>query len=271
MVRFPNCKINIGLQIKDKRADGFHNLETIFYPIPLRDALEIIPVIESKTEITTTGIVVDAQPEKNICYRAFDLLKADFPELPFCKMHLHKAIPIGAGLGGGSADGSFALQMIRDLFALPLSDEELLPYAAKLGSDCPFFIINKPAFAAGRGEELELVQLDLSAYKILIVNPGIHINTAQAFADLSYNTSDHKDLKKAIAQPIESWQENIVNDFEKGIFASYPAIAQIKTILREKGALYAAMSGTGSTVYGIFPLQKNLGQLIPASYFCKWV
>ena len=271
MVRFPNCKINIGLQIKDKRSDGFHNLETIFYPIPLRDALEIIPSSENKTSITTTGYNVNGKSEDNICYKAFQLLKADFPDLPFCKMQLHKSIPLGAGLGGGSADGSFTLMMLRDLFELPISDIDLTKYAALLGSDCPFFILNKPAFATGRGEKLSAVDLELSAYKILIVNPGIHINTAAAFKSLSLSNANHIDLQKFISEPIETWKGKIVNDFEEGIFKLHPEIAQIKNILIENGALYAAMSGTGSTVYGIFPQPKDIDPSFPASHFCKWL
>ncbi|HEX2683264.1 MAG TPA: 4-(cytidine 5'-diphospho)-2-C-methyl-D-erythritol kinase, partial [Ferruginibacter sp.] len=183
MIVFPNCKINLGLHILDKRHDGFHNLETGFYPIPFNDALEIIP--GTALEINTSGFVVDGKAEDNLCMRAYQLLKNEFPELSPVRIHLHKAIPMGAGLGGGSADAAYMLKLLNERFQLGLSTEQLINYSLQLGSDAPFFIINKPCFATGRGEILEEIAVDLSKYRIIIINPGIHINTGWAFANRS--------------------------------------------------------------------------------------
>src|SRR5215204_3293529 len=179
MIVFPNCKINLGLHILQKRGDGFHNLETVFYPIPIHDGLEVIQMDNRASELifTTSGLPVDGALESNICYKAYHLLKRDFPNLPSAKMHLHKQIPTGAGLGGGSSDGAFALLALNKKFNLGLSEAELMERSIQLGSDAPFFIVNKPSYATGRGEELIPVQTDLSLFKLLIVNPNIHINT----------------------------------------------------------------------------------------------
>jgi len=181
MLSFPNCKINLGLHILGKRDDGFHNLETVFYPVPFKDALELIPSTNTGIEFTATGLAVDGNAADNLCAKAYHLLKKDFPEIPTIKIHLHKAIPLGAGLGGGSADAAFMLKLLNEKFKLNLSTDQLINYALQLGSDCPFFIINKPCLATGRGEMLEEIAVDLSAYKIVLINPGIHINTGWAF------------------------------------------------------------------------------------------
>jgi 4-diphosphocytidyl-2-C-methyl-D-erythritol kinase len=188
VIAFPNCKINLGLHILQKRADGFHDLETVFYPIPLRDGLEIIQnasASPNQIEFTLSGLAIDAKPEDNICVKAYHLLKKDFPQLPPVKMHLHKTIPSGAGLGGGSADGAFTLLLLNKKINLDLNEEQLTQYALQLGSDCPFFIINKPSYATGRGENLQAIELDLSSYQIVVVNPGIHINTGWAFSQIT--------------------------------------------------------------------------------------
>ena len=182
MVSFPNCKINLGLNIVNKRNDGYHDFETVFFPIHLKDALEIIE--KEKFEFSTSGLPIEGEPEKNLCIKAYQLLKKDFPQLPAVQMHLHKAIPMGAGLGGGSADGAFTLKLLNKKFDLSLSEKQLINYSLQLGSDCPFFILNKPCFATGRGEILEQIDLDLSEYKILIVHPAIHISTAWAFSTI---------------------------------------------------------------------------------------
>ena len=184
MIVFPNCKINLGLHILGKREDGFHNLETVFYPLLFRDALELIPATNNTTEIefTGSGLAVDGNVSDNLCVKAYYLLKKNFPQLPLVKIHLHKAIPMGAGLGGGSADAAFMLKLLNEKFNLNISTPQLLNYALELGSDCPFFIINKPCIATGRGEILEEIEVDLSAYKIVLINPGIHINTGWAFS-----------------------------------------------------------------------------------------
>jgi len=182
MVSFPNCKINLGLNIVNKRDDGYHDIETAFFPIQLKDALELVE--KEKFEFSTSGIAIEGEPEKNLCIKAYDLLKKDFPQLPAVQMHLHKAIPMGAGLGGGSADGAFTLKLLNKKFELNLSEKQLINYSLQLGSDCPFFILNKPCFATGRGEILEQMEPDLSQYKFLIVHPPIHVSTAWAFSTI---------------------------------------------------------------------------------------
>jgi 4-diphosphocytidyl-2-C-methyl-D-erythritol kinase len=253
MVVFPNCKINLGLHILAKREDGFHNLETVFFPVGAKDALEIIPSSNSNAEIefSSSGLTVDGNTNDNICIKAYHLLKKDFAQLPNIKMHLHKAIPMGAGLGGGSADGAFTLQLLNKKFNLNIATPQLLHYAAQLGSDCPFFIINKPCYATGRGEMLEETGAVLSGYEIVLINPGIHVNTGWAFSQLT-PALPQKSIKQIIEQPIETWQAELKNDFEKPVFEKYPAIKNIKEALYQQGAIYAAMSGSGSTVFGIF-------------------
>jgi 4-diphosphocytidyl-2-C-methyl-D-erythritol kinase len=270
MIVFPNCKINLGLHILRKRADGYHDLETVFYPLPLFDALEVIqnPSYSGKEiELNVTGVPVDGTFESNICYKAYRLLKNDFPSLPAIQMHLHKAIPIGAGLGGGSADGAFALKLLNEKFRLGLNSEQLISFALQLGSDCPFFILNKPAYATGRGEKLEEVNLDLSSYKLVVVNPGIHINTGWAFDQLQPK-EDGASLKEVIKLPPEQWQEHLYNDFEKPVFTHYPEISKIMDDLYAAGAVYSAMSGSGSTVFGLFKEPVSLPSF-PEHYFVK--
>jgi len=272
MVSFPNCKINIGLHIVNKRPDGFHDLETVFVPVGSKDAIEIVEDPTSPKEIsyTQTGLKISGPDKDNLCIKAFWLLKKDFPQIPNIKMHLHKAIPMGAGLGGGSADASFVLKLVNQKFNLGLTDERLVAYALLLGSDCPFFIINKPSYATGRGEILEEIPVNLSAYKILLVNPGIHINTGWAFSNINIEKKEHN-LKELISMPIETWQQHIFNDFEKPVFEAHPEIAEIKSELLNEGAVYAAMSGSGSTVFGIFE-KKYLPEInFPSHYFQKWV
>ncbi len=272
MLLFPNCKINLGLHISNKREDGFHNLETVFYPVVLRDALEIIPShnTEKKIEYSATGIQVDGNEIDNNCIKAYHLLKKDFPGLSPIKMHLHKAIPMGAGLGGGSADGAFTLLLLNNKFKLNLSTPALLNYAAQLGSDCPFFIINSPCYATGRGEILKTIGLDLSSYKIVLVNPGLHINTAWAFAQLALALPPQS-IAVTIEQPITTWKTDLQNDFEMPVFEKYPSIKNIKEKLYAAGALYAAMSGSGSTVYGIFEKGITTPQFAGENYFVTTV
>lgn len=253
MLNFPNCKINLGLNITAKRADGYHDLETVFYPVGLKDALEAIRLPQSSSPVLfeSTGLAVAGDAADNLCVKAWNLLKKDFPSLPSVHMHLHKVIPMGAGLGGGSADGAFALMLINKLCALNLSEQQLLGYALQLGSDCPFFILNKPCIATGRGEKLEPVALDLSAYRLVLVNPNIHISTAFAFSNIT-PAKPQRALSDITRLPVEEWKEWLVNDFEKGVAAAHPEIASIKKEMYEKGAVYASMTGSGSTVYGLF-------------------
>ncbi len=272
MLRFPNCKINLGLHILDKREDGFHNLETVFYPVAFKDALELLPNTTNTTEIefTGTGLAVDGNTDDNLCVKAYHLIKKDFTQLPAIKIHLHKAIPMGAGLGGGSADASFMLQMLNDKFKLNLSTSKLLNYSLLLGSDCPFFIINKPCFATGRGELLEEIKVDLSAYKIVLVNPGIHVNTRWAFSNISPSLPK-KSVKEIVLQTIETWKAELKNDFETAVFAAHPQVKEIKETLYQQGAIYAAMSGSGSTVFGIFESNAGAVSLKHSNYFIKTI
>jgi 4-diphosphocytidyl-2-C-methyl-D-erythritol kinase len=261
MLLFPNCKINLGLKITGKRADGYHNIETVFFPVPLRDAIEIIDNNQTleTVEFTQSGIHLDGLQNDNLCIKAWQLLKNDFPALPSIKLHLHKAIPMGAGLGGGSADGSFTLVFLNQKYSLNLSENQLLAYALQLGSDCPFFIINIPCLATGRGEQFQPIQLSLSGYRLVLVNPGIHVNTRWAFSQLTLtepatnNTVNFKQsLSSIVSSSIDHWKDNLTNDFEMPVFEKFPIIQSIKETLYEKGALYASMSGSGSSVYGIF-------------------
>jgi len=272
MVSFPNAKINLGLNVVEKRPDGYHNIESVFLPINIKDVLEII-ISEDKTEdivFTSSGLQIVGDISCNLCIRAFKLLKKDF-DLPPIKMHLHKNIPMGAGLGGGSADGAFALKMLNNKFNLNLSELELIHYALKLGSDCPFFIINKPSFATSRGELLKNIDLDLSSYKIIIINPNIHISTAWAFN----NIVPHFPQKKVcdiIKHPIENWKNELINDFENSVLKEHTSIKKIKETLYNYDAIYASLTGTGSTVFGIFKNEIDTSIFnFPEKYLAQWV
>jgi len=266
MVSFPNCKINLGLNIVNKRNDGYHDIETVFFPIQLKDSLEVIE--NEKLEFSTSGFSIEGEPEKNLCIKACDLLKKDFPQLPAVQMHLHKAIPMGAGLGGGSADGAFTLKLLNKKFELNLSEKQLIKYSLQLGSDCPFFILNKPCFATGRGEILEQTELGLSEYKFLIVKPPTHINTALAFSTIK-PFKPVKSIKQIIQQSISTWKTELINDFEKPVFTKYPEIKNIKDKLYDAGAIYASMSGSGSAVYAIFKTENAISISFPDNYFVK--
>jgi 4-diphosphocytidyl-2-C-methyl-D-erythritol kinase len=273
LVVFPNCKINLGLHIVRKREDGYHDLETIFYPLPLRDALEITRseagsrMLNERQAATLhmSGLPVQGKAEDNLCFKAYNLLKKDHPQLPDVHMYLHKAIPMGAGLGGGSADGAFTLQLLNEKFQLSLSREKLLDYSLQLGSDCPFFIINKPCYATGRGELLQTIQLDLSGYSFLVVQPGVHISTSRAFSQLTPAPSPEP-LQEIIQQPVTSWRTPLKNDFEAPVFIQYPDLKAIKEKLYEAGALYASMTGSGSCFFGIFPKHQLPAIQWPAHY-----
>lgn len=274
MVVFPNCKINLGLHVVRKREDGYHDLETIFYPLPLRDVLEVVKreTANGKPEeqfrpvtLHMSGLPVQGKPEDNLCIKAYELLKKDFPQLGDIHMFLHKVIPMGAGLGGGSADGAFALQLLNDKFQLNIAHEKLLDYSLQLGSDCPFFIINKPCFASGRGELLQGIQLDLSSYSFLVVHPGIHINTGWAFSQLT-PAPPPQSLQNSIQQPVNSWRAVLKNDFEAPVCKQYPELQTIKDKLYEAGALYVSMTGSGSCFYGIFQKEQAPSLQWPSNY-----
>lgn len=268
MILFPNCKINIGLYVTGKRPDGYHNLQTLFYPIALHDALEVIAQpADAKTTLSLSGISIENTAD-NSCMKAYALLKKDLPQLPPVAMHLHKAIPVGGGLGGGSADGAFTLLLLNKKFSLQLSEETLLHYALQLGSDCPFFIRNFPCLASGRGEMLQPVSLDLSNYKIVLVNPGIHVPTGWAFTQINISEPETP-LAEVAKQPVETWKDQLYNVFEMPIFKKHPEIKRIKERLYQKGAVYAAMSGSGATVYGLFKKSAGLQFDFPLHYLVK--
>ena len=252
MVIFPNAKINIGLWVTSLRDDGFHNIESVFYPIGLKDACEFV-VNDSgndSDEFTQTGINTDCPMNQNLVIKALNLLRSKY-NIPSLRMHLHKAIPMGAGLGGGSSDASFVLRYLNRYFELGLETEDLKLLAEELGSDCPFFIDNKVSLARGRGEILTELDNVLCGMHIIIVNPGIHINTAEAYSGLKPKKRDNS-LQEFYSLPIDTWRDNIENDFEASVFQSHPEIKEIKKELYKQGALYSSMTGSGSSVYGIF-------------------
>jgi 4-diphosphocytidyl-2-C-methyl-D-erythritol kinase len=261
LIVFPNAKINLGLHVLDRRPDGYHNLETVFYPIQWNDALEVVRARNNLTSFDLTGIQIAGN--ENSCVKAFELLRKDH-DLPDISICLHKTIPVGAGLGGGSADGAFMLKLLNEKFNLQLPDDKLEWYALQLGSDCPFFIRDQPAFATGRGEKLSLIDLDLSNFDMLIVFPGIHVSTAEAFSRLQY--IDHpSSVTEIIKLPVHQWKEKLVNDFEQSVFEQYPEISKLKETLYAAGAVYASMSGSGSAVYGLF--EKGISiPTFPESY-----
>lgn len=248
MILFPNAKINIGLNITERRPDGYHNLETIFYPINLKDALEV--VAGDKLNFTSSGLGIPGRVEDNLCIKGYHMLKKDF-DLPPVNIHLHKNIPIGAGLGGGSANAAFFIRLMNEEFKLDLSIDEMTGYARRLGADCAFFIENKPVYAFEKGDEFEPVKLDLSAYKIVLVMPDIHISTSEAFGGIK--PAPVKDsLLELISEPITEWKKHIKNDFEISIFKNHAEIRGVKAALYQAGAIYASMSGSGASVFGIF-------------------
>lgn len=256
MLVFPNAKINIGLDILKKRDDGFHDIETVFYPIPLKDALEVVIEKSNTSYFEQTGLDVDSIKGDNLCEKALDLLgtRHQFSSL---KMHLHKVIPMGAGLGGGSSDASFTLKAVNELCELKITNEQLKKFASQLGSDCAFFIENIPMLAKGRGELLKEIDLSLKGYYLVLVHPSIHISTPQAYGMIEPEIPEQS-LYEKICQPIEDWRRYIKNDFEKPVFKQHPALAEIKDELYRCGAIYATMTGSGSALYGIFSEKVDL-------------
>ena len=253
MVIFPNCKINLGLRILRKRNDGYHDLETVFYPLALKDVLEIQR--DTTLHFTAYGLPIPGDRDGNLCLKAWQLLKKDFPDLPFAHIHLYKHIPIGAGLGGGSSDGASTLLLLNKQFNLGLDTSRLLFYAAQLGSDCPFFILNTPSLGGGRGEKLEPATLDLSGYCFVLIDPKVHVSTAQAFS-LCTPSIAGPSIHEIIQQPIDTWKDQLINDFEAPVFQLHPHLRDIKELLYSHGAVYAALSGSGSSLFGIFAKGK---------------
>ena len=252
MITFPNAKINLGLHITEKRPDGYHNLETIFYPIPLEDALEICPrrAGGDKCSLTQSGMPVEGDADRNLVVRAYRLLDETY-HLPPTDIFLHKRIPTGAGLGGGSADAAFMLKLLNETYNLKLTDGRLEEHAACLGADCAFFIRNRATYAEGIGNVFSPVELSLAGWGLLLVKPDVFVSTRDAFARIRPRHPEHS-LKDLIARPVESWKDCLANDFEESVFPQFPAIGDIKAGLYRLGAVYASMSGSGSSVYGLF-------------------
>ncbi len=252
MILYPNAKINIGLNITSKRADGYHNIETVFYPLNICDQLNIDSSVSdySRCIFKSSGILLDSNTGDNLVEKAYKLLDAEF-RLPSVDVELIKNIPVGAGLGGGSSDAAFMLIALRNLYQLELDDDTLEALATKLGADCAFFIRNKPVFATGIGNEFSPVEIDLSGYHVLLVKPDIHVSTAEAYSGVMPKKPESY-LPDLVKMPVNQWKGLVVNDFENGVLARYPEIKLIKELLYEAGAVYASMSGSGSSVYGLF-------------------
>lgn len=249
MIIFPNCKINLGLHILERREDGYHNIETVMYPVMnLRDSIELLPAHEDS--FTTSGFVVDCSHDDNICMKVVRLMRSRYDIAPVA-VHLHKAIPFGAGLGGGSADASFLIRGLNEIFGLGLAVETLCSLASELGSDTPFFIRNAPALCTGRGEIMSSIDVDLSQYRIEIVKPEVNVSTAEAYRNVKPDAS-RKSLSEIVSGDISMWRESLVNDFEASVTAAHPEIKELKDDMYRRGAIYAAMSGSGSAVFGIF-------------------
>ncbi len=269
MITYPNAKINLGLNIVEKRPDGYHNLETIFYPINLQDALEVTLLEGDKEyELTLSGTPIEGNPEDNLVVKAYRLLKEDYPHIAPVDIHMYKHIPTGAGLGGGSADAAFMIKLLNDKFNLGLSIEEMENYAARLGADCAFFIQNKPVFASGIGNIFEPIQLSLKGYFLVLVKPDIFVSTKNAFS-LITPKMPVQSLKEIVRMPVETWRATMKNDFENSVFKKFPEIAAIKDKLYDMGAIYASMSGSGSSVYGIFREQVEFIDEIFSGCFCR--
>ncbi len=252
MISFPNAKINLGLSVVEKRPDNYHNIETVFFPVGLKDILEVVhnPGSDKPFIWNSTGIVIDTPPEKNICIKALELLKNDY-EIGPVQIHLHKNIPFGAGLGGGSADAASMLVLLNDLFELGLSQSQLKGYAVQIGADCPFFIDNKPQYATGIGDRLESVDIDLSGWHLVLIVPDIHVSTPDAYKFVKPGKPKFR-VKDIVKQPLHEWKGRLNNDFEQSVFIQYPQINKLKEYLYNIGAEYASMSGSGSSVFGLF-------------------
>ena len=256
MITFPVAKINLGLNVVEKRADGYHNLQTVFYPVPIMDALEIVPMSDGfpsdvDCDLKVTNITIEGDEQRNLVVRAYHLLKADYPELPRVHAHLWKGIPTQAGMGGGSSDCGYMIRLLNETFDMGLSSEQMQQYAARLGADCAFFIESRACYAEGIGERLQPIDLDLSGWHIGVVRPDIPVPTKEAFSRIHphYPALNCRDVVK---QPVETWRDRLTNDFEESVFALHPEIGAVKEQLYKMGATYAAMSGSGSALFGLF-------------------
>jgi 4-diphosphocytidyl-2-C-methyl-D-erythritol kinase len=271
MIVYPNAKINIGLNVVEKRPDGYHDLETVFYPIGLQDILEIHKIDNdapaSGYRLKVTGTVLAGSPEDNLVVKAFKLLKKDF-DLPPVSIGLYKHIPTGAGLGGGSADAAFTIKTLNERFSLGLATSQMEDYCTQLGADCPFFIQNKPVFATGIGNVFHPLELNLKYKQLVLVKPDVFVSTKDAYAKVKVQHPE-KQLPELLAQPIDTWKDTVVNDFEASVFSKYPEIAAIKDKMYDLGAIYASMSGSGSSVFGIFDDPVENVDEIFSGMFCR--
>ena len=263
MITFPIAKINLGLNVVEKRPDGYHNLETVFYPVGIKDALEVYEMDKDfpsaiDCDLKVTNIHVEGDEQRNLVVRAYQLLKQDFPTLPRVHAHLYKGIPTQAGMGGGSSDCGFMITLLDEMFHLGLTEQQMIDYAARLGADCAFFILNKPCYAEGIGEKLQPIGLSLKGWYLAVVRPAIPVSTKEAFSLITpqYPSQNCRDI---VMQPVETWCDTLTNDFEKSVFTLHPEIGAVKDKLYEMGAVYAAMSGSGSSLYGLFrqPVSLN--------------
>ena len=275
MITFPIAKINLGLNVVERRPDGYHNLQTVFYPVPLKDAIEVIPMDEGfpsdvDCDLKVTNISIDGDEQRNLVVRAYQMLKQDFPALPRVHVHLWKGIPTQAGMGGGSSDCGFMISLINRMFDLGLSEEQMIQYAARLGADCAFFILSRPCYAEGIGERLEPIALDLKGWYIGVVRPDIPVPTKEAFSRIHPHFPT-KNCREVVMQPVETWHKDLVNDFEESVFALHPEIGDIKSRLYDMGATYAAMSGSGSALFGLFKEKpEHLAQAFNGIFsFCE--
>ena len=268
MITFPIAKINLGLNVVEKRPDGYHNLQTVFYPVPIMDALEIVPMSEGfpsdvDCDLKVTNIHIEGDEQRNLVVRAYQLLKKDFPSLPRIHTHLWKGIPTQAGMGGGSSDCAYMIRLLNETFDLQLTNEQMQQYAAQLGADCAFFIESVPCYAEGIGEQLEPISLDLSGWYIGVVRPDIPVPTKEAFSRIHPHYPS-LNCREVVMQPVETWRDNLINDFEESVFALHPEIGAVKEQLYKMGATYAAMSGSGSALFGLFKEEPDgLRQAFP--------
>lgn len=256
MITFPVAKINLGLNVVEKRPDGYHNLQTVFYPVPIMDALEIVPMSDGfpsdvDCDLKVTNITIGGDEQRNLVVRAYQLLKADYPELPRVHAHLWKGIPTQAGMGGGSSDCGYMIRLLNETFELGLTSEQMQQYAARLGADCAFFIESRASYAEGIGELLQPIDLDLSGWHIGVVRPDIPVPTKEAFSRI-HPHYPALNCREAVMQPVETWRDTLTNDFEESVFVLHPEIGAVKEQLYKMGATYAAMSGSGSALFGLF-------------------
>ena len=271
MITFLIAKINLGLNVVERRPDGYHNLETVFYPVNIKDALELT-MMNTKfpspvdCDIKVSNLNVEGDEQRNLVVRAYQLLKCDFPQMPRVHAHLYKVIPTQAGMGGGSSDCAYTIRLLNEMFTLGLTEQRMIDYAAQLGADCAFFILSRPSYAEGIGERLVPVSLDLSSYYIGVVRPDIPVSTREAFS-LIKPVKPAKCCRDVVLQPIETWRDELSNDFEQSVFALHPEIEAIKQRLYNLGAVYAAMSGSGSAVFGIFQDPIEISKHFPSDMF----